>query len=294
MGYGKLTVYLAAAAGAGKTSQCWIAPTSCQATASTSSPDSSKRTDGRKRRRCSTGLRASAEDDYRQRNHLQRVRPRCTDRSPSARRAHRRTRAYQRSGSRSRRNGFTTYWPCSGRASTSSRRSTSSISKDSATGRRLTGTIVRETLPDGILPLADEVILIDVTPDTLRQRLREGKIYPPERVDAALANFFRTENLVALRELAIREALRARFRERIPSPFERILLSVRRAIDELPMIARAGRIAARLAIDFAIAPRQRARSDAVDRGGRRTPARRSAQDERRMDRERPLGRRRGD
>ncbi len=121
------------------------------------------------------------------------------------------------------------------------------------TVRRLTGTIVRETLPDGILPLADEVILIDVTADTLRQRLREGKIYPPERVDAALANFFRTENLVALRELAIREALRARFREQIPSPFERILLSVASRADELPMIARAGRIAARLAIDFAIA-----------------------------------------
>ncbi len=72
---------------------------------------------------------------------------------------------------------------------------------------RLTGTIVRETLPDGILTLADEVILIDVTPETLRQRLREGKIYPPERIEAALANFFRTENLFALRELALREAL---------------------------------------------------------------------------------------
>ncbi len=58
------------------------------------------------------------------------------------------------------------------------------------TVRRLTGTIVRETLPDGILSLADEVILIDVTPETLRQRLREGKIYPPERCETALANFF--------------------------------------------------------------------------------------------------------
>jgi len=121
------------------------------------------------------------------------------------------------------------------------------------TVRRLTGTTVRETLPDGILPLADEVILIDVTPDTLRQRLRDGKIYPPERVDAALANFFRTENLFALRELAIREALRARFRERIPSPFERILLSVESSAADIPMIPRAGRIAARLGIDFAIA-----------------------------------------
>lgn len=121
------------------------------------------------------------------------------------------------------------------------------------TVRRLTGTTVRETLPDGILSLADEVILIDVTPETLRRRLREGKIYPPERVDAALANFFRTENLFALRELALREALRARYRERIASPFERLLLAVASPAHDLPMIARAGRIAARLAIEFAIA-----------------------------------------
>lgn len=121
------------------------------------------------------------------------------------------------------------------------------------TVRRLTGTVVRETLPDGILALADEVILVDVTPETLRQRLREGKIYPLERIDAALANFFRTENLFALRELALREALRARFRERIVSPFERLLLSVGSDAADLPTIARAGRIAARLAIEFAIA-----------------------------------------
>ncbi|MFY9719988.1 MAG: hypothetical protein WAK16_10130, partial [Candidatus Cybelea sp.] len=129
------------------------------------------------------------------------------------------------------------------------------------TVERLTGTIVRETLPDGILSLADDVILIDVTPETLRERLRQGKIYPPERCEAALANFFRTENLFALRELALREALRARQRERIASPFDRILLAIGSRTVDLPMIARAGRIAARLAIDFAIAhvvsPRRR-------------------------------------
>ncbi len=118
---------------------------------------------------------------------------------------------------------------------------------------RLTGTVVRETLPDGILSLANEVILIDVTPETLRQRLREGKIYPPERIEPALTNFFRTENLFALRELALREALRARHRERISSPFERLLLAVGAREVDLAMIARAGRIAARLAIEFAIA-----------------------------------------
>ncbi len=118
---------------------------------------------------------------------------------------------------------------------------------------RLTGTVVRETLPDGILSLADEVTLIDVTPETLRQRMREGKIYPAERTEAALANFFRTENLFALRELALREAWRARHRRRITSPFERILLGIGSRAADLPMIARAGRIAARLEIEFAIA-----------------------------------------
>ncbi len=134
---------------------------------------------------------------------------------------------------------------------------------------RLTGTIVRETLPDGILTLADEVILIDVTPETLRQRLRDGKIYPPERCEAALANFFRTENLFALRELALREALRARHRERITSPFERILLAVGSREVDLTMVARAGKVAARLAIEFAIAhvnaPREKVDSVIVEK-----------------------------
>ncbi len=118
---------------------------------------------------------------------------------------------------------------------------------------RLTGTVVRETLPDGILSLADEVTLIDVTPETLRQRLRDGKIYPPERLEAALANFFRMENLFALRELALREALRARHRERTTSPFERLLLALGSRPIDLAIIVRGARIAARLAIEVAIA-----------------------------------------
>jgi two-component system, OmpR family, sensor histidine kinase KdpD len=112
---------------------------------------------------------------------------------------------------------------------------------------------VRETLPDGILSLADEVILIDVSPETLRQRLREGKVYPPERIETALTHFFRSENLFALRELALREAFRARHRERVSSPFERVLLSVGSRPIDIKMIPRTGRIAARLAIEFAIA-----------------------------------------
>jgi two-component system sensor histidine kinase KdpD len=69
----------------------------------------------------------------------------------------------------------------------------------------LTDIRVRETFPDRILDEADEVVLVDLTPEALQERLRAGKVYPQERVEAALTNFFRTENLSALRELALRE-----------------------------------------------------------------------------------------
>lgn len=68
----------------------------------------------------------------------------------------------------------------------------------------ITGIEVRETLPDRILDQADEVELIDIAPHALRQRMKHGNIYPPERVEAALNNFFREGNLTALRELALR------------------------------------------------------------------------------------------
>jgi two-component system sensor histidine kinase KdpD len=69
----------------------------------------------------------------------------------------------------------------------------------------LTEVRVRETFPDRILDEADEVILVDLTPEALQERLRAGKIYRPERVDVALDNFFRADKLAALRELALRE-----------------------------------------------------------------------------------------
>lgn len=69
----------------------------------------------------------------------------------------------------------------------------------------LTGVRVRETLPDEVLGRADEVVLIDLTPEALIARLRAGKVYPGERVESALANFFRIENLSALREVALRQ-----------------------------------------------------------------------------------------
>jgi two-component system sensor histidine kinase KdpD len=70
---------------------------------------------------------------------------------------------------------------------------------------QLTGANVRETIPDAVLSAADEVVLIDLTPEALIARLRAGKVYRPERVPAALNNFFKIENLAALRETALRQ-----------------------------------------------------------------------------------------
>jgi two-component system, OmpR family, sensor histidine kinase KdpD len=117
---------------------------------------------------------------------------------------------------------------------------------------RLTGTRVRETLPDTILELADEVIFIDVTPEVLRERLREGKIYPKNRVDAALAHFFRAENLAALRELAVRELMHARRQRRYAPPFARIVLGVRARERDQTLIERMGRLATRLSIELRV------------------------------------------
>jgi two-component system, OmpR family, sensor histidine kinase KdpD len=69
----------------------------------------------------------------------------------------------------------------------------------------LTGAPVRETIPDAVLGRADEIVMIDLTPEALLDRLRAGKVYPAERIDTALNNFFRIENLSALREVALRQ-----------------------------------------------------------------------------------------
>jgi two-component system sensor histidine kinase KdpD len=80
----------------------------------------------------------------------------------------------------------------------------------------LTGTRVRETVPDTILGSADEVVLIDITPQSLIERLLAGKVYPGERVQAALNNFFKIENLSALREVSLRQVAEDIEAKRIP------------------------------------------------------------------------------
>ena len=69
---------------------------------------------------------------------------------------------------------------------------------------KITGIPVRETVPDWVLNRVDEIVMSDVTPQALQTRMRRGDIYPMERVDRALGNFFRPSNLIALREIALR------------------------------------------------------------------------------------------
>lgn len=73
---------------------------------------------------------------------------------------------------------------------------------------QITGVVVRETVPDGVFELADELELVDLPPDDLLRRLREGKVYRPEQAERALRNFFQKANLVALRELSLRQTAR--------------------------------------------------------------------------------------
>lgn len=70
--------------------------------------------------------------------------------------------------------------------------------------RQITGIAVHEKVPDSLLDLADEIELVDLSPDDLRKRLAEGKVYTPERTEVAANNFFRVGNLTALREMALR------------------------------------------------------------------------------------------
>jgi len=121
---------------------------------------------------------------------------------------------------------------------------------------RVTGVRVRETVPDTFLDRADEVVNVDVTVEELRTRLRQGKIYKPEKVEQALTNFFRESNLSTLRELALRavadevgsKAATHRQREGLEPALipERVMVCMSSSADA-PRVIRAGaRIAGRL------------------------------------------------
>ena len=89
----------------------------------------------------------------------------------------------------------------------------------------ITGVPVRETLPDRVLAQADEVVIVDLSPQELLDRLRAGKVYAPDRVPAALNGFFKIEHLEALRELALRrvaEGVEAKRRDRPTAVRDRV------------------------------------------------------------------------
>jgi two-component system sensor histidine kinase KdpD len=134
----------------------------------------------------------------------------------------------------------------------------------------LTGVRVRETVPDSVLGTADEVVLIDLTPEALVARLRAGKVYPGENIEAALNNFFRIENLAALREVSLRQVAEdvesKRLTLHVPEPLgtreervaaevpqavgERLLALVRPTPSSQRLVRRAWRSAQRLGTDL--------------------------------------------
>jgi two-component system, OmpR family, sensor histidine kinase KdpD len=69
----------------------------------------------------------------------------------------------------------------------------------------ITGIVVRETVPDWVLRIAEEIVMVDLTPEALQNRMKRGDVYKQEKVEQSLKNFFRRGNLIALRELALRQ-----------------------------------------------------------------------------------------
>jgi len=125
---------------------------------------------------------------------------------------------------------------------------------------QITGVVVRECIPDRLLEVADEVVVVDVTPETLEERLLDGKIYPLEKIEQSVQNLFQHRNLLALRELAlrgvadniekkeIREATRLNSNGKAPtghvcSIHERILVCVSTEPKSLRLIRRGAKLA---------------------------------------------------
>ncbi len=122
---------------------------------------------------------------------------------------------------------------------------------------RMTGAKVRERVPDWVVRKADQIELVDSSPEQLRRRMVHGNIYPQERVSQALTHFFRTDNLIALRELALRfladetdEELLEHLRQHEPQAqwetSERIMVAVTTAPGTDVLLRRAARMASRI------------------------------------------------
>jgi two-component system, OmpR family, sensor histidine kinase KdpD len=127
----------------------------------------------------------------------------------------------------------------------------------------ITGVVQRETVPDEVVRRAEQIELVDITPEALRRRMAHGNIYRPERIDAALANYFRPANLTALRELAllwvadqVDMALRHHRSEQHVTELweirERLVVAVTGGPESETLVRRARRIAARVGAELMV------------------------------------------
>jgi two-component system sensor histidine kinase KdpD len=141
---------------------------------------------------------------------------------------------------------------------------------------RITGVVVRETVPDWVLQRVDEIVLADLTPEALQARMKRGDIYPLERSDRALSNFFRPGNLIALREMALRQVgnvvdrslesymEKEHIENRTPIT-ERIAVCISSNPVAQYLIARAARMAERIGAEFFVLYVDTGRDDDPDR-----------------------------
>jgi two-component system, OmpR family, sensor histidine kinase KdpD len=128
--------------------------------------------------------------------------------------------------------------------------------------RSITGVTVRETVPDWVMQRVNEIVLADLTPEALRHRMERGDIYPVERAERALGHFFRPGNLIALRELALRQVTQVVDRslesylekERVEPPGvrERIAVCISSNPAAQYLIARGWRMAQAISADFVV------------------------------------------
>ncbi len=143
----------------------------------------------------------------------------------------------------------------------------------------MTGAPVRERVPDWVVRKADQIELVDSSPEQLRRRMLHGNIYPKERASRALSSFFRTDNLIALRELALRfladetdeellEHLRRHESEVVWETCERIMVAVSTVPGTGSLLRRAARMAARLKGELNVV--HVSASDATSPGDRRS------------------------
>ncbi|MCV7283048.1 sensor histidine kinase KdpD [Mycolicibacterium flavescens] len=128
---------------------------------------------------------------------------------------------------------------------------------------QITGVEEPDRIPDEVVRAADQIELVDITPEALRRRLAHGNVYPPERIDAALSNYFRAENLTALRQLTLLwladqvDAALAKYRsdKKISErwgPRERVVVGVTGGPESEVLVRRASRIASRTGADLRV------------------------------------------